>query len=362
MMLRKFLLLLLLIPQAAHAIPPLDASEGKPVASSAPERVIGTYGNGCLLGGTPFADSTSSWEVMNTLRNHQHGTKRLLEVVERLSRQSLRRGWGKLTVGDSSCPMGGKMSVGHKSHRVGLDVDIFYKFWPAGRKLSFEQRNGWDEEAQARHAIAVHERACGSRIVKSGITKMYRAAYMELLKFAAAEEAVERVFVSPAIKVQACHFFKGKDGTYPRWLRKIRPESGHTSHFHVRLSCPKGGTECEAQKPIADDPSDSTGVGCAGKFLESWFQPLTEEECKPSPPAPPPSPPAACLEEMAKLKFVSIAPEVRCLVTEMNTPLKLRCRDYKTASIYEESSHCSIEETEKHPEHCLVNPDPRLKK
>jgi len=57
------------------------------------------------------------------------------------------------------------------------------------------------------------------------------------------------------------------------WLRKLRPWWGHDDHFHVRLRCPPGDTECQVQEPI---PS---GDGC-GADLAWWF---TEEARKPPP-------------------------------------------------------------------------------
>ena len=61
------------------------------------------------------------------------------------------------------------------------------------------------------------------------------------------------------------------------WLHKIRAYWGHHYHFHVRIACPGGSTNCEAQPPL---PSDD---GC-GKELTNW---LALVKPKPKPPTPP---------------------------------------------------------------------------
>src|SRR5258707_753531 len=48
------------------------------------------------------------------------------------------------------------------------------------------------------------------------------------------------------------------------WLERIRPWWGHNYHFHIRLACPRGDTECHDQRPA---PS---GDGC-GADLDWWF-------------------------------------------------------------------------------------------
>lgn len=106
-----------------------------------------------------------------------------------------------------------------------------------------------------------------------------------LLEAVAREPLVERVFVNPAIKRELCR----ESGSERAWMTKIRPWWGHNYHFHVRLSCPSGNSQCRWQAP------PPPGDGC-GKELDWWF---TEEALHP-PPSPPRKPlrlgdlPSAC--------------------------------------------------------------------
>jgi penicillin-insensitive murein endopeptidase len=84
--------------------------------------------------------------------------------------------------------------------------------------------------------------------------------YIQLYKTAAQDPEIERVLANPAIKRALCRDVKGDRS----WLHKVRPVVGHNYHFHVRIGCPKGSTECKAQPAIPDDD------GC-GKDLDWWF-------------------------------------------------------------------------------------------
>lgn len=83
-----------------------------------------------------------------------------------------------------------------------------------------------------------------------------------LIKLAAEDDQVTRIFVNPAIKKQQCL----DAGSDRYWLRKVRPWFGHRAHMHVRLRCPPGSREC------VDQPIPPLGDGC-GAELESWFLP-----------------------------------------------------------------------------------------
>src|SRR5262249_17904977 len=51
------------------------------------------------------------------------------------------------------------------------------------------------------------------------------------------------------------------------WLSKVRPWWNHYYHFHVRVKCPPGASDCEAQKPLSGDD------GC-GQELTNWYEKL----------------------------------------------------------------------------------------
>jgi penicillin-insensitive murein endopeptidase len=89
-----------------------------------------------------------------------------------------------------------------------------------------------------------------------------------MLRLAAEDAHVERIFVHPIIKRDACKSTQGDRG----WLHKLRPWYGHDDHFHVRLECPAGATDCVAQTP------SPRGDGCAE--LDWWFSPEADEDRK----------------------------------------------------------------------------------
>jgi penicillin-insensitive murein endopeptidase len=101
-------------------------------------------------------------------------------------------------------------------------------------------------------------------------------ARIALIRRAALDPAVSRIFVHPGIKQALCR----NAGDERAWLAKVRPWWGHDSHFHVRLGCPKGEPLCHDQDP------PPAGDGC-GAELAWWF---TDEPWQPKPPSPPPKP------------------------------------------------------------------------
>jgi penicillin-insensitive murein endopeptidase len=88
----------------------------------------------------------------------------------------------------------------------------------------------------------------------------------QVLRWFAADERVERVFVNPVVKRALCQ----SAGTDRGWLHKLRPWWGHDEHFHVRLACPADSPECQPQPPLA------AGDGC--EELAWWFNPAAQKE------------------------------------------------------------------------------------
>jgi penicillin-insensitive murein endopeptidase len=100
--------------------------------------------------------------------------------------------------------------------------------------------------------------------------------HTELIRTAAQDPVVTRIFVNAAIKKALCR----EAGADRDWLSKVRPWYGHAEHFHVRIACPADSAECKPQPP--PDPSD----GC-GNELDFWFK---ESTLHPPPPLIPPKP------------------------------------------------------------------------
>src|SRR6188508_1524849 len=109
--------------------------------------------------------------------------------------------------------------------------------------------------------------------------KVWTHGHFAVIKTAAEDPKVERIFVNAAIKKALCR----EAGTDRAFLHKVRPWWGHNYHFHVRIGCPADSNDCKDQ----DAPSDAEGCG---KDLDYWFQPSIlnppppKEPAKPRPP------------------------------------------------------------------------------
>src|SRR5947208_290929 len=233
---------------------PPDAAKvlfGREVTPSAgPAQAIGTYERGCLSGAVALPADGPNWQVMRPSRKRAWGHPVLIALLERLAAKlPVEAGWPGLLVGDIAQPRGGPMLTGHGSHQIGLDADIWLTPMPQ-RRLSLGER----DEMRATNVVA----ADGGDVDEATWTPQHR----RVLEAFAREPAVARIFVNPAIKRALCR----EAGPDRDWLTKIRPWWGHNYHFHIRLSCPYGQSECRSQPP------PPPGDGC-GKELDWWFTP-----------------------------------------------------------------------------------------
>ncbi|KPL52840.1 peptidase [Prosthecomicrobium hirschii] len=244
-------------------------------------RSIGSYARGCLAGGIAMPVNGPAWQVMRLSRNRNWGHPALIAYLERFAEAARRDGWPGLLIGDMSQPRGGPMLTGHASHQIGLDADIWLLAMPQ-RELLLQER----ESISAVSMVKMATREIDARV--------WTEAHARLIRRAASDAEVARIFVHPAIKKALCDW---KDGgpDRARWLGKVRPWYGHNYHFHVRLACPAGIADCKDQ----DKPPE--GDGC-GTDLAWWLGP---EPWKPSPPSPPKPPmkladlPETCAQVLA---------------------------------------------------------------
>ncbi len=268
-------------PLANPNDPKLGAKElfaRKLLPSRGPAHVIGSYTKGCLGGAEQMPLNGDNWQVMRLSRNRNWGHPDMIALVKRLAaRANKDAGWPGILVGDIAQPRGGPALSGHASHQLGLDADIWLTPMPE-RRLSREER----EETSAVMMV---------RPDRTDIDpKVFTAGHVLVLRDAAQEPAVQRIFVNAAIKKALCREAKGDRS----WLSKIRPWWGHDYHFHIRMRCPAGAAECEGQQ------SQAEGEGCKPADLAFWFK---DSVLHPKPPPKPPTPkppmtlaqmPAAC--------------------------------------------------------------------
>ena len=255
----------------------------KVLPAAMPTRVLGFYAHGCIAGAEGLPINGETWQVMRLSRNRYWAHPDMVALVRRLAAKAHKdAGWPGILIGDRSQPRGGPMFTGHASHQVGLDADIWLTPMP-NRQLSRNER----EEMSAVMMVREDKLDVDTRVFTPG--------HLAVIRAAAQEPTVQRIFVNAAIKKALCREAKGDRG----WLSKVRPMYGHDYHFHIRIKCPPGSGECESQPPPADSE------GCSAGDLASWFK---DSIIHPKPPKEPPKPkppmtlaqlPAACRQVLA---------------------------------------------------------------
>ena len=232
-----------------------------------PPSAIGEAANGCLAGAQALPAEGKGYVQIRRERQRQFGHPQTLDFVRELGAAQASRTARYVMIGDLSQPRGGLMSSSHRSHQNGLDLDVWFLLADSPTQA---QRD-WPE------AVAPPSMVRDDGLAVNGL---WGPEQRLLLKLAAEDGRVERIFVNPAIKQRLCDSERDDRG----WLRKLRPWRGHDAHFHVRLKCPAGSPDCQAQAPLP------AGDGC-GAELAWWFtaearQPRKSAEDKPPPPMP----------------------------------------------------------------------------
>ncbi|NPD14567.1 penicillin-insensitive murein endopeptidase [Xinfangfangia sp. D13-10-4-6] len=213
---------------------------------------IGAYSKGCAAGLLKMPENGPHWQSMRLSRNRNWGHPVMVEFLMDLSYSASQIGWGKgLYIGDISQPRGGPMVTGHASHQIGLDADIW---WLAPKRLDLTV-------AERESLSSIPMRSANQK----SVTAAWGPAAQNLLKVAASDPRVDRIFVAAAIKLEICKTARKSDTP---WLQKLRPVAGHDTHFHVRLKCPAGASACETQTPTVAELSKG-GNGC-DETLNWW--------------------------------------------------------------------------------------------
>lgn len=263
-MIRKFLGAIAL--SLATALPGAADPLAKDVFGSVPgptggnPAAIGFYSKGCISGAVALPESGPTWQAMRLSRHRNWGHPELVGFLIGLSKAARQAGWQGLYIGDMSQARGGPMVTGHASHQMGLDADI-WMLPPQSLRLSPAQR-------EKLSSVSVVNRA---GTAPSGY---WSPSHMAIIRAAARDPRVERIFIDPVAKVAMCQMETGNRA----WLRKVRPINGHDYHFHVRLGCPAGSV-CQQQ----DAPPRGDGCEEAADWIRNRIDP---SRVKPVPPDP----------------------------------------------------------------------------
>jgi len=237
--------------------------------SPGPPLAIGEAANGCLAGAQELPAQGEGYVQIRRERQRHFGHPLTLAFVQDLGAAQAGRTGLYVMIGDLSQPRGGLISSSHRSHQNGLDLDVWFLLSPSPAQANRDYPESLAPASMVREdGLAVNGR--------------WGADQRQLLKLAAEDSRVERIFIHPAIKQRLCD----SEGGDRHWLSKLRPWRGHDAHFHVRLKCPKDSADCQAQPP------PPAGDGC-GAELAWWFTAEARRPPKSKEDKPPPMP-AAC--------------------------------------------------------------------
>lgn len=261
---KKWMLVIaaLVVSSSAMALTPWQKINN-PVAGT--PQAIGEFSNGCIIGAQSLPINSVDYQVMRTDQRRYFGHPDLVAFIQRLGQQASQKSLGTVLIGDMAMPAGGRFSSGHASHQSGLDVDIWLQL----------PRQRWSAQQLLKPQPIDLVAADGKQVVE----RLWQPQIESLIKLAAQDSEVTRIFVNPAIKLRLCQ----DAGADRSWLHKVRPWFAHRAHMHVRLRCPAGSQECQDQAP------PPAGDGC-GAELASWFKPH-QPNANPVKTEPPPLPP-----------------------------------------------------------------------
>jgi len=254
------------------AVAPAGAVEEDPawaqvrLGTQGPPQVIGSYTNGCIAGAVQLPPEGPGYQIIRLSRNRNWGHPNLVATIEDLARRAQAAGLPPLLIADMGQPRGGPITD-HAAHENGLDADIWLRLdLPL---LPRDQRETLKPE---------YITGPWTDVIPRGALSPQQAL---LVRLAATEPRIERIFIHPAIKRELC----AMSWDDRSWLRKVRPWMGHNEHIHIRIGCPSGSPLCREQDPVP------AGDGC-GADLMSWF-PMRPPKPSTRPYVPPPMP-AAC--------------------------------------------------------------------
>ena len=163
---------------------------------------------GCIAGARALPLDGPDWQVMRPSRNRFYGHPQLIAFIERLAaRVRQTTSYPGILIGDMAQPRGGPMLGGHASHQAGIDADVWLKPMPDHRMSAEEREFGMS-------TMVVREDR------KDVDPRLFTHDTMGLIRAAAVDPQVQRIFVNAAIKRAICRDAKGDRS----WLEKVRPD------------------------------------------------------------------------------------------------------------------------------------------
>ena len=220
----------------------------KATPSPPPTRSIGFYSKGCLAGAVALPINGETWQVMRLSRNRNWGHPDLVQFIEQLSDKCDDNAAGA----DFSLATCRSRAVARCSQDMPAIRSVSTPISGSRPCPTTNSRREEREEMMATMVVAENR--------KDVDPKVWTPAHLALIKAAAEDPRVSRIFVNTAIKKALCR----DAGDDRAWLHKVQPWLGHDWHFHVRLNCPPDSPQCEPQPPR------DAGDGCHGKEMDRW--------------------------------------------------------------------------------------------
>lgn len=205
---------------------------------------IGFYSNGSLNEGESILARQTPIHKLFLSRKKFFTTQEMNDIISNAA-DFVRQEFPSselLQVGDLSAERGGS-APGHGSHQNGLDADIVYL--TRNGQLQSPTATFWEEEFVRKNIVTAN---------------FNTERNLLLFKHLVSSAPVGRIFVDLAVKKLLCQYAKNtgviNDPLTIETLRRLRVEALHTNHFHLRIKCPPGDTQCTSQSEVP------TGTGC----------------------------------------------------------------------------------------------------
>ncbi len=157
-----------------------------PVAGS--PQSIGAFANGCIVGAQELPLQADNYQVMRTDQRRYFGHPDLVLFIQRLSNQCTIWEWGRCWSATWGCLPVGVLTAATPAINLAPDVDIFLQLpkarWSTAQLL----------KPQALDLV--------SRDGKQVVPELWKPEISSMIKLAAQDNDVTRIFVNPAIKQQ----------------------------------------------------------------------------------------------------------------------------------------------------------------
>lgn len=212
--------------------------------SASASEVVGYYSNGSIKDSLDYQREVPFIHKLFKARKRLYSSEEMFQVIKDMDNFIASQNGEKETIqlGDLSHQKGGK-ATGHGSHQNGLDADFVYL--TNNRKLQSINAGYWEEE------FVNNNKLTANFDLKRNI---------ELFNFLSNKTPTARIFVDEVVKKEICRYLtvtgERNQVSMQNMLRKLRVENLHKTHFHLRLYCPVGDSNCT---PQSEPPK---GDGC----------------------------------------------------------------------------------------------------